>query len=138
VGPTMLRMLRIIIRVSASGKIIYLLTCVCCWLIKVLSFSLDSHKMSEKMAFVAIGLLLLSTLYTLMFGGEALLLLATDTSHYVCVLVLLSIIYLTINLLELLVWMLSKRIFIFSVHTDGRTFAARDQTRSGRRPPITH
>ncbi len=59
---------------------IYLLTCVCCWLIKV-------HKMSEKMAwllFVAIGLLLLSTLYTLMFGGEALLLLATDTSHYVC------------------------------------------------------
>lgn len=135
----MLRMLRIIIRVSASGKIIYLLTCVCCWLIKVLFFfSRLTQNVGENGVCCHRAPAVVDTLYTDVWRGGTAPAGHRHIAHYVCVLVLLSIIYLTINLLELLVWMLSKRIFIFSVHTDGRTFAARDQTRSGRRPPITH
>lgn len=137
VGPTMLRMLRIIIRVSASGKIIYLLTCVCCWLIKV-------HKMSEKMAWLFCLLPSGScccrhSIHWCLEGRHCSCWPQTHRALCVCARPLVYYLFNNKSVGIISLDALETDIHFFCVHcTDGRTFAARDQTRSGRRPPITH
>lgn len=115
VGPTMLRMLRIIIRVSASGKIIYLLTCVCCWLIKV-------HKMSEKMAWLFCLLPSGScccrhSIHWCLEGRHCSCWPQTHRALCVCARPLVYYLFNNKSVGIILVWMLLKRIFIFSVYT---------------------